>query len=121
MQKALDQMNVQIHHVISDLSATTGLAMIDAILAGERDPQSLAKLRDWRIKASQDTIMKSLVGDYREEHLFVLRQSLEGYRRYQKIIQDLDGEVKRRMVQLPSKVDPDAKPLRKERNPRKTP
>ena len=65
--------------------------------------------------------MKSLVGDYREEHLFVLRQSLDGYRRYQKMIQDLDKDVKRRMAQLPPKVDPDAKPLRKERDPRKTP
>jgi transposase len=78
MQKALDQMNLQIHHVISELAGTTGLAIIDAILAGERDPQVLAKLRDRRIKASEDTIRKSLVGDYREEHLFVLKQSLDG-------------------------------------------
>ncbi len=56
---------------------------LDAILAGEREPQILAKLRDWRIKASEDTIMNSLVGDDREEHLFVLRQSMaiEGIRR----------------------------------------
>ena len=121
MQKCLDQMNLQIHHVISDLSGTTGLAIVDAILAGERDPVRLAQLRDWRIKASEETIVKSLVGDYREEHLFVLRQSLEGYRRYQKMIEDLDGEVKRRVAQLPSKVDPHEKPLGKERNPRKTP
>jgi transposase len=121
MQKCLDQMNLQIHHVISDLSGATGLAIVDAILAGERDPVRLAQLRDWRIKASEETIVKSLVGDYREEHLFVLRQSLEGYRRYQKMIEDLDTEVKRRMAQLPSKVDPHEKPLGKERNPRKTP
>lgn len=80
MQKALDQMNLQIHHVISDLAGTTGLAIVDAILAGERDLAKLAKLRDGRIRASEETIMKSLVGDYREEHLFVLRQSLESYR-----------------------------------------
>jgi transposase len=121
MQKALDQMNLQIHHVISDLAGTTGLAIVDAILAGERDPHELAKLRDWRIKASEETIMKSLVGDYREEHLYVLRQSLECYRTYQKMIQDLDVKVKHRMGRLPSKVDPAAKPLGKERNPRKTP
>lgn len=121
MQKALDQMNLQIHHVISDLSGTTGLAIVDAILAGERDPHQLAKLRDWRIKAREETIVKSLVGDYREEHLFVLRQSLEGYRKYQEMIQDLDIEVKRRMARLPSKIDPVEKPLGKERNPRKTP
>jgi len=121
MQKSLDQMNLQIHHVISDLAGTTGLAIVDAMLAGERDPHKLAKLRDGRIKASEETIMKSLVGDYREEHLYVLRQSLECYRNYQKMIQDLDVEVKHRMGRLPSKVDPAAKPLGKERNPRKTP
>jgi transposase len=121
MHKSLDQMNLQIHHVISDLSGTTGLAIIDAILAGERDPHQLAKLRDWRIKANKETMVKSLVGDYREEHLFVLRQSLEGYRKYQGMIEDLDMEVKRRMACLPSKVNPEEKPLGKERNPRKTP
>lgn len=121
MQKALDQMNLQIHHVISDLAGTTGLAIMDAILAGERNPHKLAELRDGRIKASEETIMKSLVGDYREEHLYVLRQSLQCYRQYQKLIQELDVEVKQRMSQLPSKVDLSAKPLGKERNPRKTP
>jgi len=121
MQKALDQMNVQIHHVISDLSGTTGLAIVEAILAGERDPHRLAELRDWRIKASEETIMKSLVGDYREEHLCVLRQSLECYRNYQRLIQELDVEVKRRMTQLPAKVDPAVRPLSEARNPRKTP
>lgn len=50
MQKVLDQMNLQIHHVISDIAGTTGLAIIDAIVAGERDPKNLAGLRDWRIE-----------------------------------------------------------------------
>jgi transposase len=121
MQKSLDQMNLQIHHVISDLSGTTGLAIMDAILAGERDPLRLAQLRDWRIKASEETIVKSLMGDYREEHLYVLGQSLECYRKYQSMIRDVDIEVKHRMARLPSKVDPLQKPLGKERNPRKTP
>jgi transposase len=121
MQKALDQMNLQIHHVISDLAGTTGLAIVDAILAGERDLAKLAKLRDWRIRASEDTIMKSLVGDYREEHLFTLRQSLESYRHYQKLIQDVDAQVKQMMRRLPAKIDVGEKPLPKEKNPRKTP
>jgi transposase len=121
MQKALDQMNLQIHHVISDLAGITGLAIVDAILSGERDTHKLALLRDWRIKASEETIMKSLVGDYREEHLYVLRQSLECYRKYQEMIRDLDVEVKQRMGRLPSKVNSSAKPPAKERNPRKTP
>ena len=61
MQKALDQMNLQLHHVISDITGVTGLAIVDSILAGERDPKVLAKLRNHRIKASEDTIAKSLV------------------------------------------------------------
>src|ERR1700686_1334755 len=60
MHKALTQMNLQIHHVISDITGTTGLAIVDAILAGQRDPGELAKLRDGRIKAREDTISKSL-------------------------------------------------------------
>ncbi len=114
-------MNLQIHHVISDLSGLTGLAIMDAILAGERDPGKLAKLRDWRIRASEETIRKALVGDYREEHLFVLRQSLQSYRHFQRLIQEVDMEVKRLMQQLPMKVDPQEHPLGKEKNPRKTP
>ena len=93
MQKALDQMNLQLHHVISDIVGQTGLAIVDAILAGEHDPQTLAKLRGERIKASEDVIAKSLVGDYRPEHLFTLRQSLAAYRSYQKLIEDCDREV----------------------------
>jgi len=69
MQKALTQMNVQFQHVISDLTGLTGLAILDAILAGERDPAVLAKLRDPRIQASEETIRKSLEGNWRKEHL----------------------------------------------------
>ncbi|MCU1292456.1 MAG: Transposase [Bryobacterales bacterium] len=83
MQKALDQMNLQLHHVISDVTGTTGLAIIDAILAGERDPAKLAGVGDPRIRASEEIIVKSLVGDYRPEHLFTLRQSLALYRVYE--------------------------------------
>jgi transposase len=121
IRKALDQMNLQIHHVISDLAGTTGLAIVDAILAGERDVQKLAQLRDWRIRASEETIMKSLVGDYREEHLFTLRQSLESYRHYQRLIQEVDTQVKQMMRQLSGRVDITAKALPPEKNPRKTP
>lgn len=121
MQKALDQMNLQIHHVISDLAGTTGLAIMDAILAGERDPKKLADLRDWRIRASESTIVKSLVGDYRDEHLFTLRQSLVAYRHYQRLIAEVDEKVKQLLSTLPAKVDPAKDPLPKARNPRKTP
>jgi hypothetical protein len=93
---------------------------VDAILARERDLAKLAKLRDWRIRASEETIMKS-VGDYREEHLFVLRQSLESYRHHQRLIQEVDSQVKQMMRRLPAKIDSGEKPLPKEKNPRKTP
>jgi transposase len=93
MQKALDQMNLQLHHVISDVTGTTGLAIIDAILAGERDPATLAGLRDPRIRASEEIIVKSLVGDYRPEHLFTLKQSLVLYRGYEKQISECESEV----------------------------
>lgn len=97
MQKALDQMNLQVHHVISDIVGQTGLAIVDAILDGERDPLKLAKLRNERIKASEEVIAKSLVGDYRPEHLFTLRQSLAAYRSYQKLIDDCDKEIRQRL------------------------
>src|ERR1700680_3519064 len=75
MQKALTQMNLQIHHVISDITGLTGLAIVDAILAGERDSAKLAGLRHRSIQADEETICQSLRGDWREEHLFTLKQS----------------------------------------------
>ena len=95
MQKALDQMNLQLHHVISDVTGQTGLAIVEAILAGERNPYVLAKLRNDRIKASEAVIAKSLVGDYRPEHLFTLGQSLVAYHHYGKLIDGCDREIRR--------------------------
>lgn len=115
MQKALDQMNLQLHHVISDLAGTTGLAIMDAILAGERNPQKLAQLRNRHIQASEETIMKSLVGDYRKEHLFTLRQSLKSYRHYQELIQEVDLQVKQMLQCLPSKTAVGEKPPKGEK------
>jgi transposase len=106
MQKALDQMNLQLHHVISDITGMTGIAILEAILAGERNPHTLAALRDRRIKASADTIAKSPVGDYRREHLFTLRQSLAAFRHYQELIADCDGEIAQSVEQFESKLDP---------------
>src|ERR1700734_2657133 len=102
MQKALTQMNLQIHHVLSDITGKSGLAIVDAILAGKRDPEQLAKLADGRIHAERETVIKSLVGNYRSEHLFTLRQSLEAYRHYQKMLVDCDREIEQHMSQLPN-------------------
>jgi transposase len=115
MQKALDQMNLQLHHVISDIVGQTGLAIVDAILAGQRNPTVLASLRNERIKATEEVIAKSLVGDYRAEHLFTLRQSLAAYRSYQKMIDDCDHEIRRHLEEFqppqtpPSSEDENAK------------
>ena len=118
MQKALDQMNLQLHHVISDIVGQTGLAIVDAILAGQRDPNALAKLRNERIKASEEVIAKSLVGDYRPEHLFTLRQSLTAYRSYQKLIDDCDREIRLQLEKFnpqdPPPADSSPKPSAKQ-------
>jgi hypothetical protein len=87
------------------------LAIVEAILAGERDPEKLASFRDRRIKASQDTIVQSLVGDYRPEHLFTLEQSLESYRHYQRLIQGCDQKVKTLLSAFDSQVDLQTNPL----------
>jgi transposase len=110
VQKALDQMNLQLHHVISDITGVTGLTIIDAILAGKRDPQELAKLRSERIKATEEVIAKSLVGDYRAEHLFTLDQSLTAYRSYQKLIEHCDREIRRQLESFNTANDPPAFP-----------
>jgi transposase len=93
MQAALDQMNIKIHHVIDDLSGVTGMAIIEAILNGERDPLRLAKNRDRRIKATEETIAKSLEGDWRSEHLFVLKLAWENGRQVQEQIKKCDQEL----------------------------
>lgn len=93
MQKALTEMNIQLHNVISDIMGVTGTAIITTILAGERDPVELAKLRNNRIQSSEDVIAKSLQGNYREEHLFILKQEFESYQFYQNQIQALDKVI----------------------------
>jgi len=108
MQKSLDQMNLQIHHVISDITGVTGTAIVDAIVAGETNPEELAKLRNYRIKASMETVRKSLVGDYRPEHIFTLKQSLTAYRYYQQLIADCDREIQERIERFQNHADPSA-------------
>ena len=111
MQKALDQMNVQLHHVLSDITGLSGLAIIDAILDGERDPKVLAGLRDGRVKASEETIVEALTGDYRPEHLFTLKQSVAAYRHYQKLMGRCDLEIEQQLKRFDAHVDEKAKPL----------
>ena len=70
MQKALMEMNLQLHHVVSDITGATGMRIIQAIVSGERDPEVLASHRDVRCHASTETIRAALLGNYRDEHIF---------------------------------------------------
>jgi transposase len=118
MQKALTQMNVQFQHVISDLTGLTGLAVLDAIVAGERTPAVLAKLRDPRIKASEDTIRKSLEGNWRSEHILALKQRLSLYRSHRDLIDECDQEIEKLVAAFEPRVDPDEKPMPDDRKQR---
>lgn len=93
MQKSLTEMNVQLHNVISSITSVTGTAIIKASLAGEHDPVALAKLQNDRIKSSEDTIVKSLQGNYREEQIFILKQEFDSYNFCQKQIEELDKVI----------------------------
>ena len=105
MQKALTLMNIHLHHVISDLSGLTGLSIVRAIVGGERDPNRLARLRDPRIRASKETIQKSLEGNWQEELLFDLKIALESYDHFQGQIAAYDEQIRQELKEVQSKVD----------------
>ncbi|MGH9637985.1 MAG: IS110 family transposase, partial [Candidatus Angelobacter sp.] len=111
IQKALQEMNVQLHHVLSDVTGVSGLTIINAILEGERDPVKLAAMVDRRVRASQATIQKALVGDYRSEHLFVLKSAFELYHTYEGKIGGCDEKIVHELAQLPDPVNLAAQPL----------
>jgi transposase len=123
MQKALQLMNVKLTHVISDITGVTGMTIIRAIVAGERDPQVLAQYRDAACKKSQGEIAKALEGHYKTEHVFVLRQALELYDFYDRQIQVCDREIESRyQSSAPQDLDgqpPTTAPKPTQRKPRK--
>ena len=111
MQKVMTEMNLHIHHVFSDVDGVSAQAIITAILAGERDATVLAALRDRRCRTPLDTIKAALVGDYREEYLFVLRQCQARWQQLCESISQCDGEIARRTAALSGVTDaplPDA-------------
>jgi hypothetical protein len=116
MQKALQQMNLLLHNVVSDITGATGMKIIKAILAGERDARVLARHRHELCKHSSATIAKSLVGNYREEHLFALRQAVDLYETYQAKIADCDEAIIKQLENRPDVSDdgppPADKPLK---------
>ena len=106
MQKSLEQMNVQLHKVLSDITGVTGMKIIRAIVAGERRPLVLAGMRERGVKKSESEIMKALSGNYQEQHLFTLKQALELYDVLHAKIADCDKKIEECLSGFESKVDP---------------
>lgn len=103
MRKALQQMNLRSENVISDITGHTGMRILKAIIAGERDLNKLALMRDPRCKSSQEVIAESLVGNYRAEHLFSLKQAVELLEFYQQKIRECEEEIEKYLKKLPHK------------------
>jgi len=93
MQKALTQMNLKLQHVVSDVTGVTGMAIIKAVLHGERDPEQLAKLRNRHCQHDEAEIARALQGNWRAEHLFALQQAVELYEFYHRQIEACDRRI----------------------------
>ncbi len=115
MQKVLVQMNIHLHKVTSDITGVTGMQIIKAIVEGERNPKKLAEFRSVNMKNDKATIAKALTGDYREEHLFVLKQEYEAYNFFQEKIIECDKSIENYYKALETKSD-ESKELGKEKN-----
>ena len=121
MQKAMTFMNLQLHHVVADITGATGLKIIRAIVAGERDPQALATMRDIRCKASECTVAAALSGNYQPEHVFALSQALALYDFYQARVADCDVQIEKSLNDLtidkPKPVEPQPEPRHRTKQP----
>ncbi len=107
MQKALPLMNVQLPRVLSDITGVTGMQIIRAIVAGERNPQVLATFRNGRCQRSEAEIAKALTGNYRAEHVFALKQALALYDAYSGQLQECDEEIERQYAATRPRFDPE--------------
>ena len=112
MQKALQLMNIQLTNVLSDITGKTGLQIIRAIISAEEDPVTLALFRDLGCKSDREEIAKALTGNYRPEHIFVLRQAVELYDFYNRQLAGCQTQVEQLYSTFTPKVDIDQKPLR---------
>jgi transposase len=105
LQKALEQMNLKLTEVISDITGVTGLAILQAILRGVRDPVKLAQMRDPRCKNNAAALAQALNGSYRDEHLFALRQAMDSWKFHRKQLRDIDAKIEKYLAELPKKTD----------------
>ena len=119
MQKALVQMNLQLHVVISDITGATGLRILRDIVKGHTDPRHLATHRDERCQASEAEIAAALTGNYRPEHLFVLRQNLDLYDAFQRQIESCDTQIEDHLTALVANATPLDAPLPASRSRRR--
>jgi transposase len=118
MHKALEQINLQLHKTLSDVTGVTDMKILRVIVEGPRDPMVLARMRHPSVHSSEETIVKALTGDWRAEDLFMLRQALELYDVYQQKTQACDREIETYMKTLESRADPKDLP-QKPRSPRR--
>lgn len=118
MQKALIQMNIQLHKAISDINGVTGIRIIKAIIEGERNPEKLAEFRSVNMKNDKATIAKALTGDYREEHLFTLKQEYEAYIFFQEQIKECDRSIENYYKTFETQSD-ESKPVSKAKGKKK--
>lgn len=105
MQKKLQEMNILLHNVVTDITGVTGMKIIKEILAGERDPNVLAENRHEQCRNTKETIAKSLVGNFREEHLFGLRQAVDLYEYYQAKIAECEEAIAKHLEKQPEVTD----------------
>jgi len=120
MQKALTQMNIQLDSVVSNLTGKTGLSILRHIVAGERDPQKLATLRDRRLRATQETVARSLHGNWRQEHLFALSQALAHYDFLAEQIAECDQAISEALGCLPTLAEQTSVPVKLLRSPHRS-
>ena len=123
MPKSLDPMNVRVHRAVSDIDGATGMAIIQAILSGERDPHKLAELRDIRCHKSEEEIAEELTGHWREDHLFSLRQSVKMYEAIEERIREYDKEILHQLgrMEKPELKDQQAAELKNQQKALKDP
>jgi transposase len=118
MQKACQEINLHLHHAVSDITGETGLRILRAILAGQRDPAELVKLRDPQItKSTEEEMKKALEGDWRAEHLFVLQQNLDAWEFWHEQMARCDRQVEQVLQKFPTGQPPAADPLYPEIKP----
>lgn len=118
MQKSLDQMNVRVHRAVSDIDGVTGMAILRAIVDGERDARRLAKLRDGRCHKNEEEIAEQLSGHWREDHLFSLRQALKMYDTIQERIGEYEREILQKLAEM-EREESRGQEVPKLNNPRK--